>query len=366
MVRKLVTLLVVSASALLLSPATAWASLEWHVETPVNPSPATSASLDDVSCISNDFCMAVGVTVNGSQRAGLAEEYVNNNWVLSPLPTVPESYSLAGVSCTAANACTAVGGTTPAGGTATAMAFRWNGTTWSRQTVPPVIGSSFAQLVDVSCVAGFDWCMAVGSTTHGALAMRWNGTAWAQTTIPGTGSGDQLYSVSCTQRGACTAVGRTSNQRSLIERWSGAGVWTAQTPASDLDILKGVSCVSANFCVGVGYRYGFPLDPQIDIWNGGTWSSSATGKNFITADVSCATAAYCMAVGWSTTEPVKPLAYGWDGNTWVPTTVPVPDSHSSAFFLGVTCPSVELCRATGSWYHHDDYNDVWPLAERWS
>lgn len=75
--------------------------------------------------------------------------------------------TLGSVSCTAADACTAVGGDGPLiGGSGqflgTSLAARWNGSTWSIEKTPDLVGSIGDLLIGVSCVSARE-CIAVGT-----------------------------------------------------------------------------------------------------------------------------------------------------------------------------------------------------------
>jgi hypothetical protein len=310
--------------------------------------------------------MAVGQKNSGTVHLGLAEEYNNGSWTLSPLPNVPNNSFMYGVSCTSSIACTAVG-IYVVGGASTPVIDRWDGTAWSLQTVPSVPG--FTELYGVSCVANFDWCMAVGSTSNGVLALRWNGTDWSIATPPGTAVGDELYGVSCTQRGACTAVGFNqsfSTFHGVIERWSGTNTWTSQTPADSNDRLGRVSCASSTFCVAVAHQPLDHLDAEIEMWNGAIWSKPFSGNYFDLEGVSCPTPTNCMAVGHAQNDPEPPVAYQWNGSNWNATSMPAPAGSTATLPGGISCPTTSLCRTVGAWAPSRTLDDYRPLAERWS
>jgi hypothetical protein len=363
-VRKLITFLAAVMAVLLLPAPSAWASLQWHIEPTPFPANATGAALARVSCISSDFCVAVGRQDIG-HSAGLAQVYTGGSWALSALPSVPGNSYQADVSCTTSSACTAVGYTVNSGA-GTPVAMRWNGTAWSLQTLPVIAGSTDTELRGVSCVAGFAWCMAVGWSSNGALALKWNGTTWSQTALPATVAGDRLTGVSCTKRTACTAVGQTASGQALIERWNSDSTWSTQSAAHSSDRLSRVSCVSTTFCVAVGFYLTSHLVSDIETWNGVSWFTSMVGDYFRLDDVSCVTATNCMTVGSTQSSPISPVAYRWDGSTWTTTVVPVPTGSTATVFGGVACPTTTLCRAVGYWAPTSDLDESRPLAERWS
>lgn len=140
-------------------------------------------------------------------------------WTLQKFPTPSGTLrsTLYGVSCPAAGSCTAVGSAGTSYGS-TPLAERWNGSTWTAQTVtlPSGASDSYAQFLGVSCVSAAD-CTAAGdyynaSQVELTLAEHWNGTAWAiQTTANPSGSA-VLNGVSCPSATVCTAVGSVAER----------------------------------------------------------------------------------------------------------------------------------------------------------
>jgi hypothetical protein len=216
------------------------------------------------------------------------------------------------VSCTSTVACTAVGSTSTG-----PVAERWNGTNWSTQSVPIPSGPISASLTGVSCTSLTD-CLAVGSYSAAgvilALVERWNGTSWSiqSVPIPSGAISARLNSVSCTTAAACTAVGSYSAggvYLALVERWDGSSWKLQSTPpppsGSTFIGLNGVSCASATACTAVGgYNIASSTPGQFPLaesWNGSTWSLQSTpGLPGMTSgqlnSVSCTSAA-CFAVG---------------------------------------------------------------------
>lgn len=222
--------------------AEAWNGTAWSAMTTPNPSDGTSEALDSVSCPSASNCTAVGsYTTTTGDTLTLAEHWDGTSWQIEPTPnpTGATDASLDSVSCPTARYCAAVGGS---------LAERWNGTSWKIEPTPA--GSN---LVSVSCpihdrcmatggalvehwngsgwkikaniptVAGLDLtavscptrriCTAVGSDAvgNGLVALRKQGQTWTVQTLPDLGtfsvSPPFLTSVSCADRTVCTALG---------------------------------------------------------------------------------------------------------------------------------------------------------------
>src|SRR5215475_10888739 len=170
---------------------------------------------------------AAGIPASASVPAGASVR----GWSVtpSPNPVIPTG-QLNWVSCPAANSCMAVGTYTKASGAGVTLAERWDGTAWRIQPVPSPPGAAWSNLFGVSCVSP-SACEAVGITAsrsgaQTALAERWNGSSWQLQPTPNLSQGGGLNGVSCSSASACTAVG-ASGAGPLAERWDGAR-WSIQ------------------------------------------------------------------------------------------------------------------------------------------
>jgi hypothetical protein len=263
--------------------------------------------------------MAVGnyIATGTSGRAAypLIEHWNGLAWLIQRTPTrvTPNGGNLLAVSCTSASACTAVG-LASSGGALVPLAERWNGRAWAVQPIPSPAGADYGVLNGVSCTS-VSACTAVGTyqATGGdyrAFAERWNGTSWTVDSIPNPGDRDALASVSCTSASACTAAGDYDNLGTdlpLVERWDGTS-WTVQSipePAGQRYVpLDGVSCASASACIAVGSFNSPDVAPNslVERWDGTTWTiqpvpspAHATGSQLL--GVSCTSATVCTASG---------------------------------------------------------------------
>ena len=168
-----------------------------------------------VSCASASLCMAVGEAASKP----FAEVWNDGEWSLSspPNPTGATVASLDGVSCTASNACTAVGRFHTENGLGQTLAEVWNGSSWSQQSTANPEGKVGAHLGSISCLSA-NSCTAVGGSffestlEEKTLTESWNGTKWAIQSSPNTEGQkiNTLTGVSCSSSIACTAVGSSS------------------------------------------------------------------------------------------------------------------------------------------------------------
>jgi hypothetical protein len=258
-----------------------WNGTEWSLQTIPDPNTHTvpdpteeETNLDAISCPSVSACMAVG-EANDKQ---FSEQWNGAQWTIAPMPSpgAGEAYAF-GVSCTAADECTAVGmhfedepGKCRSEESCWKMfAERWNGTAWSLQTIPTPSGAGQTRLYGVSCSSSTA-CTAVGTYSNGTLysgiAERWNGTTWSQQTLPAPPPGQEydLDAVSCASVTECTAVGITVGDAvgtvhegygSLAEHWNGTA-WSVEAVPDPSGVeqnpLAAVSCVTAVECMAVG------------------------------------------------------------------------------------------------------------------
>ena len=239
-----------------------WNGSAWTIETIPGPSASSVRTLSSVSCPSATFCVAVGNTPAAGARP-VAAIWNGTKWTVQD--TSPSGY-LDAVSCTSPTFCLGVGASDNQ-----ALAESWDGSTWTVQRTPIPAGATGAQLSGVSCASSAA-CTAVGSFGEGGgqgltLVERWSGSAWtiqSSPNAPGVGSNgfsSSLLSVSCTTATSCTAAGEsratTTTPTSLAESWNGT-TWTIQRTPNQ-GPLQGVSCSEAGACTAVGFRGGYKL-----------------------------------------------------------------------------------------------------------
>jgi hypothetical protein len=126
----------------------------------------------------------------------------------------------------------------------------------------------------------------------------------------------------------------------------------AAAGASLVDLGQ-VSCVTADFCMGVGSRsaaYGASSHPIAMIWNGARWRSTAVSlpKGWLSGtleDVSCASATYCMADGdYFKSESARfPVAVIWNGRAWAAARRLPSLAGSGPFATYVSCAAPGHC-----------------------
>jgi hypothetical protein len=293
-----------------------WNGTSWTLEEPAIPDGTLLSALNGVWCGSTSFCVAVGsYRTLTDKRPALAETWNGSWWSVTetPSPAGATSSTLAKVACSTTSACTAVGSSVVSSVT-TPMAVRWNGSSWSLQTVPVPTGATAAQLDGIGCPSS-TFCMAVGNYTesgkHFPLSATWNGSSWTLKTVPSIEGVTEnvLRDVGCNNASACTAVGIGSSSGPYAYRWNGTS-WSVQTtskPAGAIyNELKNVSCATTTSCTAVGYWTDFEGKEKTlaESWNGSSWSVQTTPNPSSTGTTelygtSCR-GSECVAVGFNT------------------------------------------------------------------
>ena len=238
-----------------------WNGGSWSVVPSPMPPGASDATLRAVKVIGPADAWAVGDAAVGSQRRTHIVRWNGSTWaaVASPSPDPTQNFldAIEG----SANDLWAVGNLGHdgyGGGTVAGMVLRWNGTGWTRQTIPGADSTfSIIKLHDVA-VLGAGNVMIVGEAFHRGLlrhvpyVLRWNGSSWQHATIPNppTGSFQAVTAVSPT---AVYAVGTRDGGRTFAARWNGS-TWTQETtPASGY--LMDAAATSTGTVLAVGVRY---------------------------------------------------------------------------------------------------------------
>lgn len=283
--------------------------------------PATSQQhrLQALACPVLGTCVAVGMTLLGRAQSGYSMELNSGSWEALALPA--GTPALTSISCVSINWCLAVGSSPNA-----APIEIWNGTTWTQSTAasaPVPYG-----LDAVSCTSE-TFCMAVGYSETTPLAESWNGSSWTVLTQSSTYymSSEDLESVSCTGLSFCAAVGSShtccGGLGSIQMEWDGTA-WTYGKVSAPSQIgLGGVSCSSEVSCLAVGARApddaeSFPTQAEVELWNGTEWTilnDPRFGARSGLEGVSCTRPSWCAAVGVATVGTwVGPLAMRWNGS----------------------------------------------------
>jgi len=346
-----------------------------------------SNSLNDIACSGDSFCVAVGSYRTESQhQRTLIEEWDGSSWSLDKSPNSAKGKDvLASVSCVSREFCVAVGWDNLFESGFTKVIELWNGSTWKMVDIQ---AKMFAKLEGVRCSSPIQ-CVAVGynetaTSAPGTLVMQWNGEDWSllpsANVVGGNAMINVLDGVSCLNPKDCFAVGDyvdlNNEQGTEISKWNGTA-WKlvpSPSPGRANNALSAVSCPSSRLCFAVG---GYNADSlssvgfhsMIEQWNGSSWMVVTTPKpsrsNDYLSGVACASPALCFAVGVQDRDFAgTSIIDKWDGSRWTVTKLPAALSERKMPLNGVTCLSATNCYAVGS-YASGSGNKL-SLIEHWN
>ncbi len=271
--------------------AESWNGTSWRVL------PVPLESIQQISCPSATFCLAMMDTFPGPQKV---QSWNGSKW--SALPSPSNLSDVQALSCSSPSNCVVVGSDT---------ASIWNGTSWQTTSIAPKGKRVFMDAV--SC-ASVTMCMAIGvdSSTDGLLAETWNGSSWSVSfDTPNHQAGQDGDEVSCPSATFCmenTGTGTMS--------WDGSNWHQQNVDVPDFSATS-LSCGSTSSCVlteDVEDLQSGAVSFGAQVWNGVSWQASdLAGHISRLSGVSCASATSCLAVGDSGDLAMAQL---WNGSTW--------------------------------------------------
>jgi hypothetical protein len=251
---------------------------------------------------------------------------------------------------------------------------------WATTSTPnpgPSFGGQHRVLRGVDALSSSNvW--AVGSfapstsgTTATPLAIHWNGSSWSRLSLPvPANSNGEFNAVSAPATNDVWAVGTqgTNSSSPWVVRFNGS-TWHAVS-ASTLPANLTISAVRAksatNAWIG-GYVASSPNHAVAAHWNGSTWSVTTFNPpncSAINALSLVPGTSQVMAVGYDGTcgrGPEAVFARRWTGSKWVAATVPSADGQAFA---------VVALSATNAWLAGDQTTDNWNtsglLLEQWN
>jgi hypothetical protein len=203
-----------------------WDGTRWHVMS----GGRGRNFLQKLACVGPRFCVAVG---NTSSKVALISIWNGANWIVSHSAR-PQGLQLTDVSCTSPVSCMAVG--TFAGGPV--YAERWNGSRWIDAGRLTYHGS----LTAVSCWSSTG-CLATGNLNGDAtlVAARWDGQSWTPESLTSNTANAEAYNfqdVSCEGAARCVVVGSSlhygisapTSIQPVAYSWDGKGLHLMPSP----------------------------------------------------------------------------------------------------------------------------------------
>ena len=227
------------------------------------------------------------------------------------------------------------------------------------------------QFHGVSCRTS-RFCMGVGwyipsDGIRRPVAGRWDGSSWHLLFPPGRsgGPGSELNLVSCLGPSDCLAIGDTAPAageafdpragKLFAERWNGHTWRRVPISAPARTDLNAMSCATAHSCFAVGDRR-TKANRSLALtehWNGQRWSPVTPVRpqpQSLLLGVSCPGLRSCYASGWSsprqTSSAQRALVEHWNGARW--STQPLPGLPRNSELASVSCPSGARCTAVGA------------------
>ena len=369
---------VVAAAAAMVawSAGSALAAPVWTVQTVPTPGGAGGFLLGVACKATGPVCFAVGTTTGST--VPLVAKWNGTTWspqtVPAPGGNEPRTTSVA---CPSAAVCHVVGWS-DTGTTSGAFALKLANGSWVKKLIPLPSGATYVRLQDVSCTAG-NACTAVGFTSEafsgGPFAVRWNGTKWSLQTVPEapTGGGT-LESVHCVSATFCLAVGYAGN-KAFAAKWNGTA-WSllpvTHPGTATVDRLNSISCTSATACTAVGKwqdggGHNFLLAER---WDGASWTiqTPLTTRNsdIVFTGVSCTSATACNAVGYvvNSSNVAHTIHHSWNGTSWSIKTTPSVAGAVNTSFTDISCTAAAVCTGVGVSADAPEHGK--PLAERYA
>jgi len=366
-------------AALLLGASPALAASSWTVVSV--PPTGQNASLAGVTSTSDSDAWAVG-SQNGRAGTGvgakpLIDHWNGTAWSQVATPPAPQSTaSLAAVSASGPADAWAVGRDQTNRSNFQPLAMHWNGTAWavSPSAATALAGQIGDGVADISPTDAYAIGGGLGSA-HTGLVAQWNGTSWTRLTVPQP-SNDNLASnfdaISADGPNDVWIVGTyellvTPNEmqnETYTLHWNGTAWSVVLMPLEDPSNPNNeflFNSIKANsptdvWAVGESFNAAVPGSGTtlIEHWNGTAWSivpSPSPGSAANLTGVTTSNAANNVwAVGYDTipgTTQLQTLTLNWNGTAWATVASPNAGTGSSLLLSAATTPGAAIVHAVG-------------------
>ncbi len=216
---------------------------------------------------------------------------------------------------------------------------RWNGSTWTKVTVPAIPGATQSRLLGIDAAGPTDiWAVgyAIVADAYKTVTMHWNGSAWSLVTSPnqalvGLEVINAINDVSIVAANDVWAVGgdirnfNANTSEAVLMHWDGTK-WTLVTPPPE-SIATADASRNAVDASSSGDVWALGDTGELR-WNGSQWRYAGISSQ-ATVGVVALTTNNAWAVGTTPRRivgfevfPADPYASQWNGNTWVRTSLP--------------------------------------------
>ena len=399
-----------SAKASAVTPAGTWGKAK-EVPGTATLNAGGDAQVESLSCSSPGNCSAGGFYEDSSDEAqAFIVNETGGTW--GKAEEVPGTATLnAGgdakvksLSCGSSGNCSAGGYYTDVSGEEQAFVVNETGGTWGEAEEVPgtrLLNSGYAGVESLSCSSLGD-CSAGGnfedSLNHfQAFVVNETGGTWGEAEeVPGTatlnaGGDAEVYSLSCSSPGNCSAGGYYTDGSSHIQAFvenETSGAWgdaeevpgTAALNAGGDAEIESLSCSSTGNCSAGGFYEDASLHTQAFLINetGGTWGEAeeVPGTATLNADgyagvetLSCSSSSNCSAGGFyeDAFDHTQALVVNETGGTWgkaeeVPGTAAL-NAGGDADIESLSCSSSGNCSAGGFYETASLYGQAFVVNE---
>jgi hypothetical protein len=365
-------------AALVLGAGPALAAGGWTIV----PAPPTGqdAQLDGVTTTSSTDAWAVGYCCAAPNFLGakpVIDHWNGTAWSQVSVPSTGYSTnSLTAVSASSTSDAWAVGRSEPQRYTFYPLAMHWNGTAWS-------VSSSFASAlagqlgVGVADISPTD-AYAIGGhlgSAHNGLVAQWNGTTWTRLTVPLPKNNNALSDLNAISADGPDDVWIVGNYEFEVNssdfanetyslHWNGSA-WSIVPmplePGTNPNFEYGFDAIKANsptdvWAVGEAFnaaQYG-SATTLIEHYDGKAWSivpSPSPGTGDVLTGVTTSNASNNVwAVGYYTpagSSVAQTLTLNWNGNAWSTVASPNGSTGSSVLSSVATTPGAAIVQAVG-------------------
>jgi hypothetical protein len=300
---------------------------------------------DSLSCPQVSTCYLATFSLFGGGQGIFLTHNGGTSWTALHIPS---GAFLSDISCRSNEDCIA-GGQSSTG--AVALVTTNDGATWTSHA-----GPAEATFEGVTCPSASD-CYAVGQVETAeqsdALAATSSngGSTWHVVALPATQGA--LIGIACPSTAECVAVGGVEKNTGIFAlafaTYDTGARWIASTLPKDQGPFDGAACPTTSDCVGTSDS---PIEGPEQVGNGAAALRSGNGgRGWLTAalpnsgpagNVACPTTSACVASQSSSGGSDRLLTSSSDGSTWASSTEP-----AGAAMFGVSCSSTTACAAVG-------------------
>jgi hypothetical protein len=378
----------VAVAAALLLGATTTLAASWTI-VPIPPT-GQDATLSGVTTTSNTDAWAVGYCCAAPNFLGakvVIDHWNGTAWsqVTAP-PTGSSTSSLTAVSASSTSDAWAIGRSEPQRYSWSPLGMHWNGSTWSvsASLASALSGQLGVGVADISPTDAYAIGGHLGSA-HTGLVAQWNGSTWTRLTVPqpkNNNLGSDLNAISADGTNDVWVVGNYlfevnpsdyANETYSLH-WNGRK-WSIVPmplePGTNPNFEYAFGAIQANsptdvWAVGESYNaLTYTSATLIEHYDGTKWSlvpSPSPGKNAGLSGVTTSNASNDVWAVGSDTNPStglsQTLTLNWNGNAWA--TVPSPNASAGSSFLSsvATTPGASIVQAVGSSGSYQAYNPL--------